>query len=509
MTNTTVKLPPGRIATDLWLLILFGFINLLLHTLVNNRYGFHRDELATLDDARHLAFGYVAYPPLTPFVARIALTLFGSSLAGLRLFSALAMSAAMILTGLMARALGGARFAQILAALCVGVAPIVIIQGSLFQYVAFDYLWWTLIAYLMIKLLQSDDVRWWLAIGAVIGVGMLTKYTVAFFAIGIAVGVLVTKARAHLKSPWLWCGAALSLVIWTPNLLWQAQHHFISFDFLRSIHERDVRIGRTKGFLPEQFFVCANIVTAPLWLAGLWFYVRDAAGARYRTIAWMFVVPFTLFLIMRGRSYYLAPAYPMLFAAGGVLWERWIYSSSFRFRGSAAVATFILLLGSGALFAALLTPVAPVNSNLWKISSKVQGELKEEIGWDDLVDEVANVYRSLPEGEKARAGILAGNYGEAGAINLYGARRDLPQAISGVNSYWLRGYGDPPPETLVVVGLSEAQANRLFKNCRLAGHVTNRLNVENEETREHPDIFVCRELRQPWSEFWQKFRYFG
>src|SRR5579883_1810701 len=192
--NSVNETSSERNANDLWLLILLAFVNVLCHALVNNNYGFHRDELATVDDAQHLAWGYVAYPPLTPFIARIALTLFGSSLVGLRLFSSLAISLAMILAGLMARSLGGARFAQLLAALSVGVAPIAIIQGSLFQYVAFDYLWWTCVAYFMIRLLQSDDARWWLAIGAAIGLGMLTKYTMAVLAVGVAVGVLMTKA---------------------------------------------------------------------------------------------------------------------------------------------------------------------------------------------------------------------------------------------------------------------------------------------------------------------------
>lgn len=143
------------------------------------------------------------------------------------------------------------------------------------------------------------------------------------------------------------------------------------------------------------------------------------------------------------------------------------------------------------------------------MTSKIQGDFKEEIGWEELADTVADVYRKLPDTEKARAGILAGNYGEAGAVNLYGASRGLPKVISGINSYWLRGYGDPPPETLLVVGLSQSQANRLFQNCGRAARVTNRFNIENEETREHPDIFVCRGLRQSWAEFWKSFRYFG
>jgi hypothetical protein len=133
----------------------------------------------------------------------------------------------------------------------------------------------------------------------------------------------------------------------------------------------------------------------------------------------------------------------------------------------------------------------------------------EEIGWPELVETVAGIYTALPAAEKAQTGILAGNYGEAGALNLYGPAYGLPEAISGVNSYWLRGYGDPPPQTLIVVGFSRDQAAQLFARCDLAGHIANRYNVKNEETTEHPDIFICRELRQPWPQLWPRLRRFG
>ncbi|HXV41973.1 MAG TPA: glycosyltransferase family 39 protein, partial [Anaerolineae bacterium] len=180
------------IFSDLGILILLALLRLCLHILTNNQYGFHRDELATLDDARYLALGYVAYPPVTPFIARVALELFGPSLVGVRLFSALAQSSAMVLAGLMARELGGARLAQIVTALAVAIAPISLIQGALFQYVSFDYLWWVLIAYLTIRLLKSEDPRWWLGIGVVIGLGMMTKYTMIFLVAGIIGGVILT-----------------------------------------------------------------------------------------------------------------------------------------------------------------------------------------------------------------------------------------------------------------------------------------------------------------------------
>jgi 4-amino-4-deoxy-L-arabinose transferase-like glycosyltransferase len=348
--------------TDFAILAVLALGAVLLHTLTNGQYGFHRDELATLDDARYLAWGYVAYPPVTPFIARMALELFGPTLAGVRFFAALSQGAALVLTGLMARRLGGRRAAQIVAALAVAVAPVSLAAGALFHYVSFDYLWWVAVAYLIIRLLKSEDPRWWLAVGAVIGLGMMTKYTVVFLVAGVIAGVLLTPARRYLRSPWLWCGVALSLTIFLPNLIWQVQHGFISLDFLSHIHARDVRIGRTQNFLIDQLLVAANPFTVLLWVAGLFYFLVAPDGKRYRLIGWMFVVPFILFLIAKGRGYYMAPAYPMLLAAGAVLDERAVASLAAGWARLLRGITCSALAVGGVIAIALVLPIAPVNS---------------------------------------------------------------------------------------------------------------------------------------------------
>lgn len=491
------------------LLILLALLRFLLHLLTNGQYGFHRDELATLDDARYLAWGYVAYPPLTPFIGRVALELFGPSLVGVRLFSALAQCVAMVLAGLMSRELGGSRLAQVVAALAVAIVPISLLQAALFQYVSFDYLWSVVIAYFVIRLLASGNPRWWLGIGAFIGLGMMTRYTMALFVAGIVGGIVLTRARRYLASPWLWAGVALSLLIFLPNLMWQVRHDFIGLEFSSSIHARDVRIGRTEGFLMEQFFVSTNPFTIPLWLAGLYFYFFSRNGARYRMLGWMYLIPFILYLVVQGRSYYLAPAYPMLIAAGAVAWERWLASLPVGAARLVGGVTWGALLLGAVMGGALMLPIAPVSSAWWQFTSQVHDNFVEEIGWPELVKTVNDIYTALPAAEQAQTGILAGNYGEAGAINLYGPAYGLPEAISGINSYWLRGYGDPPPQTLIVLGYPRRGAERFFERCELAGRITNRYNVENEETRDSPDIFICRGPRQPWPVLWQSLKHFG
>jgi hypothetical protein len=500
--------PLARFASDSGALILLALARLLVHCLTNGQYGFHRDELATLDDAHRLAWGYVGYPPVTPFLARAALELFGPSLVGVRLFSALAQSCAMLLAGLMTRELGGSRTAQLATAAAVAISPVSLVQGALFQYVSFDYLWWVLTAYLTLRLLKSEDPRWWLGIGAVVGLGMMTRYTMAFLVAGMVVGVLATKERRHLASPWLWGGVSLSLLVFFPNLLWQVQHDFVSLQHLSAIHARDVRIGRTDGFLSEQLTVPTNPVTIPLWIAGLGYYFLTPAGRRYRLLGWMYVVPLVLFLLMRGRSYYLTPAYPMLIAAGVVIWEQWLSSLRARTASLVRAGTWGALAVGGLALAAVMLPVAPVNSALWRLSSKVHDNFVEEIGWPELTETVAGIYAALPPEQKPGTRVLASNYGEAGAISMYRAAYGLPQAISGINSYRLQGYGDPPPQTVIALGFVPRDLEHLFESCSLVGTVTNRYGVENEETK-YPGIFMCRTPRGSWPTLWERLPRYG
>jgi hypothetical protein len=318
------------------------------------------------------------------------------------------------------------------------------------------------------------------------------------------VGVAITSGSRWFSRPWLWGGAAVALVMWLPNLLWQAQHGFVSLAFLSAIHARDVSIGRTQGYIPEQLFVSTNPLTVPLWALGLWFYLFSPAGRQYRLLGWLYVVPFALLLLVQGRSYYLGPAYPVLIAAGSVVVERWLASRGATLARAGRTVVAIGLVLAWTVGAALSLPIAPVSSGLWNVTSKLNDNFAEEIGWPDLVEQVASVYAHLPA---STTGILAGNYGEAGALDLYGPGYGLPPAISGVDSYWYRGYPDPPPQTLIVLGYAPDQVSGLFATCDLAGQVTNPYGVKNEETA-HPQMFVCREPRQPWPVLWQTLRRF-
>ena len=536
-----------------------------VHVATGARYGFDRDELMLLEDARHLAWGYVAYPPMTAFFGRVALELFGASLVGFRFFAAVVQAAALVLTGLMAKEMGGGRWAQVVAALA-GV-PFCLGAGALMQYISFDYVCWVLVAYGVVRLLRGGEGWWWVVIGAGIGLGMMAKYTMAFLAVGVVAGVLLTDLRRYLRSRWPWIGAGLAVVIVSPNLIWQMRRNFVSMEFLRFLHERDVGTGVTDWFLAGQLKV--TLLAFPLAVAGLWFCFFSSPGKRYKALGWMYAVPLVLFLVMRGRDYYLAPAYPMLYAAGAVWLEKWLVnleetvassgdsgdtaSSPSRRKtneagpprgeaqsdgkpplakprrqagGEARRASGPQLNGDwkarmvrGAIWVALAVdvviagavalPLAPVNSAWWRFAARVDVVFPEEIGWPEFVETVAQVRDRLPASERERLGILAGNYGEVGALNLYGEKYGLPRAISGVNSSWERGYGSPVPETLIVVGFPRDFLQRRFRSCELAGRTWNRYGVANEETVEVPDIFVCRGLRESWEAFWKEVRGFA
>ena len=477
----------------------------LLHVLTDNRYGFHRDELQFLSDARHLDWGFVAYPPFTPFVERIGLALFGLWMPGLRLFSVLAQAAATVIAGLMARELGGARLAQLTAALAVAFSPLALFEGTEFQYTSFDFLWWVLIAYFVIRLLKSQDPRWWIAIGACVGLGLETKYSIVFYIAGMVAGLALTPARRFFRSGWFWAGVALALLIFLPNVAWLARHDFISYHFLQHIHKRDVGEGRAQGFLWQQFWLCANLAAAPLWLAGLWGFARER---RLRMLAWMAVVPVAVFWASKGRGYYTAGVYPMLAAMGAAMAERWLSGLPRWGRRAAKGIYFAVFAGLSAYECAVILPLA-ASGPLKAFALRHNGDMREEFGWNELVRTVAGIRDSLPPEEQAHLGITTGNYGEYGAIEILGRAYGLPEPIGTTNSEWLRGYPTPAPTMYIVLGLSARQANAIFTGCRWAGHNGNSEGVRNEESRDHPDIFVCGPPRKPWAEFWKEHQNFG
>ena len=492
-------------SSELALLSGLAALYVVIHLLVNGQYGYFRDELAYRDDARHLDWGYVDHPPIAPLVGSLSRLFFGDSLLGFRLGPSLAIAATLFVVGLIARELGGGRLAQFIAVTGLFISPAYLLFGVLFQAVAFEQLFWAIVCLLVVRLVRTDNPKLWIAVGLMIGLSAQNKYSVAFFVVGLVAALLVTPLRRHLLTPWPWLGAGLALVIFLPNLVWLINHDFISLTYTRDINARDVSIGRADGFLTEQLYEITNPLSLPLWLAGLYFLLFKQK--QYRLLGIVYIIVLVLLLVLHGRSYYLTPAYPVLFAAGGVMMEDWLS------RGPRVKWAYLgLLIVGGLLVSPIGLPVLPVGSDPWRIIVKVNESYGEMTGWEDLTATVAEVYRGLPAQERADTLIFAGNYGEAGAMSLYGPAYDLPTTISPVNTYFYWSQqARLNANTYIVLGYTDRELGylqTLWDEVQPAvTSITNRYGIENEETRY--GIYVCRRPKVALSQIWPSLRHFG
>jgi hypothetical protein len=499
--------PRTSLRSDVAILSAFAAIILVVHFALGNGYGFHRDELQFLDDARHLAWGFVAYPPLTSFCARIAIALFGISPQVLRLPAAIVNTITLVLSGLIARELGGKRAAQLIA-LCATLA-VALVFSSLMQYTTFDLFAWTLLAFFTARLLRSGDERNWIGIGAAIGIGVLSKYAIAFPVAGLLGALaILPQQRHHFRSRWFWLGVLTAAIIAAPNLIWLARHHFITIHMEQFIHARDVRHGRAQGYYSDQLRF--TLFGFPLAMTGLISLLRSP---RFRLLSAFYIGPFLLFALAKGRGYYLMPAYTVLFAAGAVALEnapaRFLSHRASWLRITLRSIVIVALLCDAAVFSSAYLPMWHVGSAGWNWQIANNGDVRDEYGWPEFVAQVAAVRDSIPVADRAHLAILAHNYGEAGALALYGPQYNLPTPISSTNTFHDRGFGLFEPETVIVTGSHLEAQLRNFEACTIAAHVHMPYNIQNEESADHPEILICRHLRFPWPEAWARSQEFG
>ncbi len=316
----------------------------------------------------------------------------------------------------MARDLGGNRLAQVTTALSVGSVPVIVATD--FQYTSFAYLWWTLVCWFTIRLLKSENPRWWIAIGTAIGLGLLTKYSIAFFIAGLLAGLILTHARRYLRSIWLWCGVAIALFLFLPNIVWLIRHDFVSYHMLQHIHARDVGEGRSDGYWTYQFRgghvnSVRRAVGYSYGIAGLYrlFPFQPLSHARLK----LYALPVVLFWINKGRFYYVAEAYPALIAMGAVVAARWLTARSSNVRYGVEAVFFAGLVFCGAYLFAGWVPLAssgPLRD--FALSKKLRPARGVRPG--RTRQSRCRHSRSLPADHSSNVGILVGNYGEAGAI---------------------------------------------------------------------------------------------
>jgi hypothetical protein len=460
------------------------------------QYGFHRDELYFVVAGRHPAFGYPDQPPLTPLLAAGAEAILGPTPVGLRIVSGLAMMATTILAALTARELGGGRSAQVVAAVAMAVTPGILLAGHLLATANIDILVWAIVLWLVARILGGGDPRLWLVVGVVAGVGLLNKHLVVFLGASLAAGLLLAR-RDVLRRPEPWVAVGIALIIWLPNLAWQAANGWPQLEMGRVIADRDGLENRVL-LVPMQLILVG--LMAPVLLAGVWRLLASAAMRPWRPIGLGYVVVLVLILLTGGKGYYAAGYLPAVIAAGAIPIAAWIAGRPGRVAGAAALA-----VGSALLGAVISLPILPASSPVVAAVAEVNSESIEQVGWPELVDRVTRVVDDLDPAERASAVIFTGNYGEAGALTVLGAGRDLPPIHSGHQGF--HDWGPPPEDasTVVVVGIFPEHAGRMFSGCRTVAYVDNGQGVENEE--QGLPILACGPPIRPWSELWPTLRH--
>jgi hypothetical protein len=475
-------------------------------------YGFFRDELYYLACGQHLAWGYIDQPPLVAAVAWLARHLFGDSIVGVRLFPVLAGAAIVALTALLARKLDGGPFAQSLAALTVVFAPAYLAFDGFLSMNAFEPLFWLLCAWLVVRIAKGQSPKLWLAFGVVAGIGLENKHTMLAFGFAIVVGLMLSGKTHLLMSRWAWLAAGIALVIFAPNLIWEARHGWPQIEVVRNAREfKNVAVSPLR-FIGEQILFL-DPVAFPVWLGGLIWLLVTPDGKRFRFLAFAYFVVMAIVMAFGEKTYYPLPAYPMIIAAGGVALERIGGRGGRLFRK--VVPSLVVAGGLAGL--PLAVPVLPLQVLLRYSQALPFTQVKTErdstaqlsqlygdmLPWQNIAGRVAAVYLALPASEQSNCAILGGNYGEAGAIDYYGPSLGLPKAISGHNSYFDWGPRSYTGACVIIFGERAAQYTQDFRDVRLADTI---VNTDSMPAEQAVQVFVCRKPIAPLSKLWPHFR---
>jgi hypothetical protein len=496
---------------------------------VSARYGYVRDELYFLSAGQHPAFGYVDQPPLTPLLARLGAALTGSTLAGFRVLPALVLGGLVVMTAMMSGRLGAGRTGQVLAALAAATCGEYL--GAMHELTTTtpDFVFWAATLLLVMKLLASQDPRWWVAIGGCAGLASEAKWNIAFLLAALAAGFALTDARRLLRSRYLLIGGLITAALAAPDVIWQAAHGWPGLEVFRALQ---AEAGHNRlVYWPAQILY-TGVALTPLWTAGAVWSLRSAAARLFRPVAIACVAVISLQFVLGGKPYYPGAAFTFLLAAGCVPLERRLerrraaradrparadrrIGPSFRalsFRASpfwvpAAFWAGAAMVAGAALAAPVALPVLPARALHTVPLQKINYDLGEEISWPSLVALVSREYRALPGAQRVRTTILAGNYGEAGAIERYGPGYGLPQAYSGANNFWLWG---PPPAAdtaAIAVNVDPGLLRREFAHVRQVATFWNGLGVDDDE--QGVPVYLATGLKTTWATAWPAFRAYG
>lgn len=495
----------------------FAVFKLLLHFIFNSNYGYFRDELYYLACGEHLAWGYPDHAPMVAMMAKASRTFLGDSLFSIRFFPAVAGAAKIFLAALLVKEFGGKRFATFLACLCVLCAPVYLAIDNLLSMNALEPVFWMLCVYFAVLAIKHENPRYWVWFGVFAGLGLMNKHSMLFFGFALIAGLFLTKERKAFLNKYFWLGGAIAFLIFLPNIVWQFQNDFATLELLRNVQ----KTGKNVVLSPFQFIGSQIMMllptTLPIWLAGIWYFLFDKNGKRFRFLGICYLVLLAPMIFLKAKDYYLAPIYPMLFAAGAVWWQEII--EKFRQARFARIALPVLIIGMAAFALPIALPVLPVEKLIAyqeaigfeppKAEVSHEGILQQiygdQFGWQEMVEKVAGVYNSLPPDEREKAGIYASNYGEAGAIDFFGAKYNLPKALSGHQSYFLWGHRGYMGEILIVLGGKKEDAE---KNCNSVEEKTE-VNHPYSMAEEKYKILVCRGTKKPLPEIWQSLKHWN
>jgi 4-amino-4-deoxy-L-arabinose transferase-like glycosyltransferase len=492
------------------LLLGLALADFVAHMLVSTNYGYFRDELYYIEAGRPLSFEYVDFPPFIALVARVLHVLAGDALWAIHVVPALATALIVLVTGLMARELGGGRFAQALAAIASLAAVTFLATGSLFSMDALDELWWVLASYVLILILKRNDGRLWLLFGLIAGVGLFTKVTMLFFGLAVAVGLLISPARSHIRTKWPWLGGVIAFAFLLPYLLWNAANGWSTLEFFANYEGSGGPLEFLLGQIPG-----TNPLTLPLSFAGLYFYLGSREGRPYRTLGWTFVILVIVLALLAAKPYTLSPAYPALFGGGAIVFERF-GGRAWRILRPLYVA---LLLLSGVLLAPLAMPILPpavfasTYGSLSGTTNAAAGQeaqgvfpqpLGDRFGWENMTKTVASTYEGLPARERSAACPFTSNYGETSALNFLGESHGLPPAISGHNTYFLWGPGGCTGKVMITVGVPREQIERGYTAVERATITCGYCMPEENGV----PVYVATKPRAPIGQLWPQTKHY-
>lgn len=509
--------PPNRWFSPLAVGAYFVILKLCLHFAFNSSYDFFRDELYYIACSEHLALGYPDHAPLIAFATRLSRALFGESLFAFRLLPALAGGAKIFLAALLVKEFGGRGFAAFLACLCVLCAPVYLAIDNLLAMNAFEPVFWMACVYFAVLAVKREQPRYWLWFGFFAGLGLMNKHSMLFFGAAIVIGLIATPARKYLLDKWLWLGGAIAFLIFLPNIVWQIQNDFATLELLRNVQ----KTGKNVVVAPHEFIIqqifALNPASILVWLPGLWYFLFDKRGREFRFLGVAYLVLLAMMIYLGAKDYYLAPIYPMLFAAGAVWWEQ--ISEKIR---ALYFSRFLLPLPILAFFGVALpfvVPVLPIEKFIQyqemtgikppksevSFDSVLPQIYADQFGWREMTEKVAQVYNALPPEEQAKAGIYASNYGQAGAIDFYGGKYGLPKSISPHQSYFVWGPRDYTGEVLILLGSSRESAEKNCNRVEEAAAVSHPYTMSYENYK----ILVCRDAKKPLPEIWSSLKYWN